>query len=101
NRDNNITGGLGWGFIEGDFAKKPVITLSGMTRLSRTMSLVTENWFVPVSGITPDRQYYGVYSYGIRLFGKRVAVDLAFINSRDLIDYSVLGIPYVDFVVTF
>jgi len=102
NRDDNITGGLGWGFIEGETSKKPVINFSGMKRLTRTFSLVTENWFVPISDdFGTSRNYYGVYSYGIRFFGKRMSVDLAFINNRDFAEYTFIGIPYVDFVVTF
>jgi hypothetical protein len=102
NRDDNITGGLGWGFIEGETSQKPVINISGMKRVSRSFSLVTENWFVPISDdFGTSRNYYGVYSYGIRFFGERMSVDLAFINNRDFAEYTIIGIPYVDFVVKF
>ncbi|MGA1307711.1 MAG: hypothetical protein ACO30M_07450, partial [Candidatus Kapaibacteriota bacterium] len=44
NPEHNATLGLGFGFFDGEFSGEPVITLSGMTRLSRRISLVTENW---------------------------------------------------------
>jgi len=32
--DNNITGSLGWGFVDSEFSERPIITLSGMTGLA-------------------------------------------------------------------
>lgn len=93
--DHNITGGMGWGFVEGEFSESPIITLSGMTRISKSTALVTENWFIPTDG------YSGLYSYGIRFFGEKLAIDLAFINTPDIAELLIIGIPYVDFVVKF
>jgi len=93
--DHNVTGGLGWGFIKGKFSERPIITFSGLTRVSKKTALVTENWFVP------SDNYYSVYSYGIRFFGENIAVDLAFINNADIFKVLFIGIPYVDFVVKF
>ena len=93
--DHNITGGLGWGFVEGEFESRPIITVSGMTRISKKTALVTENWFIPTDN------YYGIISYGIRFFGEKLAVDLAFINNSDIAEIIFIGIPYVDFVVKF
>jgi hypothetical protein len=97
NKNHNITGGIGWGSIDGEFSQNPIITVSGMTRLSKNVGLVSENWFVPVD--SPG--YYGVFSYGIRFFGEKLAVDLAFLNNRDIMRGIAIGIPYVDFVVKF
>lgn len=95
NTDANITAGAGWLISEWGSERKPVITLSGMKRLSPKIGLVSENWFMPVDG------YTSIWSYGIRFFGEKIAIDLAFINSADIIDYLFIGIPYVDFVVKF
>lgn len=95
NPDHNLTGGAGWGFVRGDFAREPFLTISGMTRISRKTALVTENWLVPDDG------YYGIYSYGFRFFGEKIAVDLAFLNNADIAEGLAIGIPYVDFVVKF
>lgn len=94
--DKNFTGGLGWGFIEGSFTSRPVITFSTMLRMSRKTAFVSENWLVPnYAG------YYGVYSYGIRLFSENMAVDLALLNNPDLADLLVVGLPFVSFTVKF
>jgi hypothetical protein len=93
--DHNITGGLGWGFVEGEFERRPIIAISGMTRIAKKTSLITENWFIPTNN------YYGLISYGIRFFGEKLAVDLAFVNSRDIIEEFFIGLPYIDFVVKF
>jgi hypothetical protein len=93
--NSNITGGLGWGFVEGEFASQPVLTISGMHRISRKVALVSENWLIPTD------TYYGIYSYGIRFFGEKIAVDIAFLNNPDIAQGLAIGIPYLDFVVKF
>ncbi len=97
NRNDNATLGLGWGFIDGDFSSRPTITLSGMKRVKRKFSLVTENWLIPIF----DDSYYNIYSYGMRFFSEKIAVDLGFINNSDIAEGITIGIPYVDFVVKF
>ena len=93
--ENNITAGLGWGYIEGEITNGPIITVSGMARVSRRLGLVSENWIVPVDG------YYGVFSYGLRFMSEKITVDFAFINNPDIFSEIVIGIPYVDFVIKF
>lgn len=93
--DNNITGSLGWGFFDNEFSKRPIITISGMKRISKGAALVTENWLIP-SG-----EYYGLISYGVRFLGEKIAVDLAFINNRDIAETIIIGIPFVSFTVKF
>lgn len=95
NTDNNATLGVGYGFVDGELSSKPVLTLSGMKRVSRRVGLVTENWLVPTEA------YYGVFSYGVRFMGERLTVDLAFLNNPDIASEIPIGIPYVDFVIKF
>ncbi|HEC43211.1 MAG TPA: hypothetical protein ENI20_10320 [Bacteroides sp.] len=95
NTDNNITAGLGWGFVDGESNSKPIITISGMTRVSRRFGLVSENWFIPTE------TYYGVLSYGMRFISEKITVDFAFLNNRDIFEAIIIGIPYLDFVVKF
>ncbi len=95
----NVTGGLGWGFVNGDFEGKPVLTLGGMARVSRRIAFVTENWFIPEIG--ENGKYYGIFSYGIRFLGQKNSIDLAFINNKDIAKEIFLGIPFLDFVVNF
>ncbi len=94
-KEHNITSSLGWGFIEGEFSQRPIITLSGMTRISKRAALVSENWLIPTDG------YYGLFSYGVRFFGEKMAIDLAFVNNPDIFQIIVIGIPYVSFTVKF
>lgn len=96
NYNSNITLGLGWGFIDGTFESKPFIMIGGMARISEKLWFVSENWIVPVE----DPGYYVVFSYGLRFASRRIAVDLAFINSKDIAeDFMIFGFPFVDFVV--
>lgn len=94
-KDHNLTGGLGWGFVQGQFEQKPILTVSGMTRISQKTALVTENWFIS------NDNYYSVFSYGIRFFGDNLAVDLAFVNNADIAEVFIIGFPWVSFVVKF
>jgi hypothetical protein len=96
NTDHNLTGGVGWGYIDKKFENRPIITLSGMTRLARRVGLVSENWFVPMSF-----GYYPIISYGMRFMGEKITVDFAFLNNGDIIQVIIIGIPYLDFVVKF
>jgi hypothetical protein len=93
--NHNVTGSLGWGFVSGEFNNKPIVTLSGMTRVSKRVALVTENWLIP------SDDYYGIFSYGLRFIGEKIAVDLAFINNPDIADFILIGIPYASFTVKF
>ena len=91
--NSSLTVGLGYGFVDDDFAEKPMVIIGGEHRISRRMALVTENWILP--GIDKP----GI-SYGIRFFGEKMSVDLALLNT--LGKGSVFpGIPYVDFVFNF
>lgn len=94
-KDHNITGGLGWGFVQGQFEQKPIITVSGMTRITQKTALVTENWLIS------NDNYYSVFSYGVRFFGDNLAVDLAFVNNSDIAEEFIIGFPWVSFVVKF
>jgi hypothetical protein len=96
--NSNFTTGLGWGFVDGTFEEKPFVMLGGMVRCSEKIWFVTENWFAPID---QDEKYYIAISYGVRFSGKKISVDLGFINSKDIIELLVIGIPYVDFVVKF
>jgi hypothetical protein len=96
NLDHNVTATIGWGSVDGDAFNKPLITVSGMTRVAKKTALVTENWLIPT-----DSSYEPMFSYGVRFFGENMAIDLAFINNWDIAQSLLIGIPYVNFVVKF
>lgn len=95
NSNNNITGGVGWGYSRKEVGSFPFFTISGMTRISRKTALITENW------ILTGEDNAAIYSYGFRFFGEKLAVDLGFVNNSDIAEALLIGIPYVDFVVKF
>lgn len=95
-KEHNFTAGFGYGFISDEFSKSPIFTFSGMARVGRKVSLVSENWFIPMDG-----KYYGFVSYGIRLFGPKMSFDLALINNGDIAGFIPVGFPYIDYVIKF
>ena len=99
NKNNNVTCGLGWGWANGEFSSKPVITISGMARVSKRIGFVSENWIIP--GIGDGGGYYGIFSYGIRFLGEKTSIDLAFLNNPDIASGIPIGIPWLDFVINF
>lgn len=99
NNNNNITGSLGWGWADGNFSSNPLITISGMVRVSKRIALVSENWLVPDAGSNGGS--YGIFSYGIRFLGEKTSIDLAFLNNKDIADGLAIGIPWLDFVINF
>ena len=91
--DGSFTAGLGYGFYGSELADKPMVMLGGEVRVSRRMAFVTENWMFP--GLDG-----ALISYGVRLFGESISVDLAWINLIGAGSFFP-GIPYIDFVYNF
>lgn len=109
-RENNITLGAGYAFFKDDFLKIPVFMLGGMVRTSRRTALVTENWFITLpqkylwDELEPGNYTSAVISYGIRFFGEKMCVDLAFFQLAGEMGFGELifpGLPYIDFVLKF
>lgn len=91
--DGSITAGFGYGFVDSDIAKKPMIMIGGEKRLSQRTAFVTENWIFP----EVDQP---LISYGFRFFGERLSVDLALLNTIGE-EAFFPGFPYIDFVANF
>lgn len=92
--DGSVTLGTGVGYAGGQFADSPVAMLGGEKRLTRRVSLLTENYLIPNDDV------HGVISYGLRFFGEKLSADLAFWNALGQ-DLYFPGIPYVAFSVRF
>lgn len=112
--DLSATAGTGYGFTIETYRNSvsspwtselqgldlPMFMLGGEWRFARRASLVTENWVVP----DIDVGFPLILSYGARLIGEEVSVDLGFIIPLPLIEEGLPlfpGVPYVDFVYTF
>ena len=70
-RDRNITLGVGYGFVEGDWAETPVIMIGGMYRVGKKGYLLTENYVIPAF----DNEVAVLISGGGRWVGKKIAID--------------------------
>ncbi len=90
--DASVSVGLGYGFAGGEIESKPVAMLGGEKRISRRVTLVSENYLLPIS----DNNI--VYSFGVRFMGEKLTTDLALFNASGS---SIIGVPYVDFVFRF
>lgn len=86
----SITVGAGWGYTGNGIADQPVVMIGGASRAGRRFSLVTENYIFPSGDIN------ALVSYGVRLFGEKLSVDLAFFNGLGSgSEFLFPGIPYV------
>jgi hypothetical protein len=93
NENNNISLGAGWGFIGSQWSQKPIFALSGMTRISRRIGLITENWFIPDNSI---------FSYGVRFMSEKFAIDFGLVNNKHIVNTFPLGLPiFLDIVLKF
>jgi len=110
-QDHNATIGIGYGYSGDKLMETPVFTICAMTRLSKRISLMSENWLGTVSyedEIPPDfvdtrtvTEFHCLLSYGLRFFGEKISVDIAFLNVPTGEEIFFPGIPYIDFVVRF
>ena len=68
--DNNVTVGLGYGFFEGSIGSTPIVQIGGQTRISRRISLVSENYIIADS-------HAGMGGlYGIKINWRRTSLGL-------------------------
>jgi hypothetical protein len=90
--DNNLTVGVGNGFVGSTAARDQVIMLGGQTRATRRISFVTENYLTTANSDV-------LFSYGIRFLGEKFSTDVAFFNLSS--DPVWPGIPFVGVSVKF
>ena len=90
--NGSVTLGGGYGFAGGKIERKPVGMLGAEKRISRRISVVTENYLLPVSNDNI------LYSFGLRFMGEKITTDLALFN---VAKSGVIGFPWVDFVFRF
>lgn len=112
NPDHNLTASAAYGFLNSDdeagMYDLPIMNFSGTVRVGKKLSLVTDNWLVPIKddpfgrGFRSDSHYEPFFTYGARILNKRGSFDIGFLNTPAFWenDYFV-GIPYVGFLVKF
>ena len=94
--ESNLTIGTGWGYVGGTLANKPVLTVGGQHRATKRIALISENWFVPF-----DNGGGGFVSYGVRMLGEKIAVDLALGSPVGTDTFYFPGIPLLGFAFKF
>jgi hypothetical protein len=88
--DASLTGGLGYGFVDGKLGTSPFLMLGGVRRVSDRAAIVTENWLLPGGKA-------GFASGGVRLLARGLAVDFALAGAFGG-GGSVFPIPIVGFI---
>ena len=92
--DDNLSFGIAYGYGDGSWSKSPVMNISGMIRLGRTLYLISENWFFP------GEEFAGIISAGIRWAPEKFAVDFALIRPLDT-DGGFIGVPWLGVTIPF
>jgi hypothetical protein len=94
--DASVSVGAGWIYSGKNVSSNPVLMLGGGLRVSRRAALISENYLFSGFGT------HAAAMYGVRFFGEKLSVDLAFLNvfGRD-VDQYFPGIPYVAFSTRF
>lgn len=99
--DKSFSAGVGFGYIkdqgEVEFAKQPIIMLGGNIRISNSIALISENWFITGAGFDLGQQPFSV---ALRFFGERLAVDLGLILIGEVLEEG-FPIPMLSFTYNF
>lgn len=97
--DNNFTAGLGYGFFEQEIGSEPVFQFGGQTRVSRRLSLLSENYLVNRAGMGG---LYGVkINWPRTSFGIAAAYTLSFSAANDVVGGPGIIPVYYDFTYRF
>ncbi|WP_143080087.1 hypothetical protein [Hymenobacter arizonensis] len=73
--DNNVTAGVGYAFVRGEYFNTPVFLLGGATRVSRRISLVNETYILTVKDQFDRATFVGGIA-GLRMSGQRLSGSL-------------------------
>jgi hypothetical protein len=110
-KEHNVTLNAGWGAVKQQDpnssyawrgARRPMFTISAMTRISNRVMLVTENWLFSLREYDFQTETYTMKNRGILTGGFR------FMGEKNSFDFGVLipsgeavAIPYIDYVFKF
>lgn len=86
---NNITLGTGMIYYDKKWQQKPGITLALVKQITDKISFISDNFYLPMF----DNSLY--YSYGFRVFGEEIALDLYFVNNNQISKIIPIGFPVV------
>ncbi len=97
-RDKNMSVGLGWGYVDGDWASTPLINISGIIRVGKKGGyIMTENYFINVG----TEEFMALVSIGGRNLVNSISIDYGiFIPIIDDIG-TFIGIPWLGITIPF
>ena len=93
NQEHNITLGTGYYAINGEIDNAELLTISGMTRLTRRLAFITENYLLPEDNVA-------ITSGGLRYIARRITVGLLIFPVLGVFQ-SVGILPAIDIVLKF
>jgi hypothetical protein len=99
----SVTVGLGFGYHKGEddtefeFSSDPVIVLGANARLSNSVALIGEGWFLTNDDVSSDEQPVAV---ALRFFGDRMATDFGFVLIGAVLEEG-FPIPWLGFTYNF
>ncbi len=85
NRNKNLTIGVGYGFVDGEFAERPTFSISGMIRTGKRGYIVTENYILSTGFETIP-----IFSLGGRFIGKRISIDYGGFYIPEIGDFALI-----------
>ncbi|HEU0015895.1 MAG TPA: hypothetical protein VFQ45_19610 [Longimicrobium sp.] len=93
-RDRAFTGGIGWGFSDGDVQSQSVVMFGAEQRAAARLKLLTENYFLPgEEGM--------IFSIGVRFFSESLSADLGTAHYLGDDCSGACWFPLVNFVYSF
>jgi hypothetical protein len=94
-RDNNVTFGMGYGFAGGEWASSPLISVSGMFRLTSRGYFITENYYINGGG-----EGVVLLTLGGRWIIKKAALDFGLVLPvADIGEF--IAVPWLGFTIPF
>jgi hypothetical protein len=97
NMNNQVTLAGGWTHDGQDAGRGPVLNVGGAVRVFANVMLVTEHWIFS----DPD-QSFTAHSYGIRILGDGLAIDLGFAYDKEYTSkITPIGLPFLSATLNF
>lgn len=93
-RRQALSVGLGWGFSGEGFANEPILLVAGEVQVSNSVKIISENWI-------PFGWEHKILSLGVRLFGRKLAADFAFMLPTGVDMEGFPFIPWIGFTYNF
>lgn len=109
NENHNLTLNVGYGYSRYGWFDMPAFSLSGMTRVGKNISIISENWlfkttykeYIPHNGYELVTKQEGIFIYGIRIFNHKIYFDIGLMNVYADEQFYFPGFPYINFVSRF